>query len=56
MSFKAALENVILEQREAGIICPACDRTRVEHYYKKSDTCGSLEFFANRPPTKENNG
>ena len=50
MSFMAALENAILEQRANGIVCPLCDKTRVEHYYRKAQTCGSLDRFTDRPP------
>ena len=49
-SFTPALENAILEQRRGGIVCPICDKTRVEHYYKKTQTCGSLDGFADKPP------
>lgn len=43
--FKAALENAILRQKEQALICHICGKTRIEHYFKASQTCGSLESF-----------
>lgn len=45
MSFVAAIENAILIQQDRQLICPDCGKTRVEHYFKKSQTCGSLAHF-----------
>lgn len=53
-NFAAKLEEAILIQQLDGLVCPTCGKTRVEHYFKKSQTCGTLEGFAdkNKPPER----